>query len=314
MGTQSRVLVTGGAGFIGSHLVESLVADGFAVRVLDNLSTGRRSNLKPVANRLTLIEGDVRDRETVDAAAQACDLIFHLAAVVSVPQTVDDPVATAAVNSTGTLHVLEAAHRKAVSRVVLASSCAVYGDNPELPLGEEERPRPLSPYALQKLTGEQYARLYYELYGLPTVCLRYFNVYGPRQDPTSPYSGVISIFMQKAVSGEAPVIYGDGGQSRDFVFVADVVRANRLAAAAASAAGRVYNVGTGCSLTINQLWDKIAVMGKVALAPSYGPSRPGDIRNSQADPARAEIELGFKPAYTPEEGLGRTLQWYRQHH
>jgi len=225
-----KVLVTGGAGFIGSHLVDALVSSGCKVTVLDDLSTGRLSNIEHLKDNITFYKGDIRDRETLDTAVKDCDVVFHQAAMVSVPQTVGDPVGSAMVNEMGTLSVLESSRKHNVKRVVLASSSAVYGDDPQLPKRETMVSKPLSPYAVQKLTGEYYARLYNDLYGLETVCLRYFNVYGPKQDPMSPYSGVISIFMSRAVSKEAPVIYGDGKQYRDFIFVNDVVSANLLAA------------------------------------------------------------------------------------
>ena len=225
-----KALVTGGAGFIGSHLVDALLSDGCQVVVLDNLSTGRLSNLEHVIDKISFHKGDIRDRETLANAVKDCEVVFHQAAMVSVPRTVEDPLGSAMINEIGTLLVLEAARKHHVKRVVLASSSAVYGDDPDLPKMEKMVVKPLSPYAVQKLTGEYYANIYYDLYGLETSCLRYFNVYGPRQDPSSPYSGVISIFMSRALSQKSPVIYGDGNQYRDFIFVNDVVRANLLAA------------------------------------------------------------------------------------
>ena len=245
-----KALVTGGAGFIGSNLVDALLREGADVKVLDNLSTGRLKNLERVERQIEFKQGDIRDIETVKSICYGCDIVFHQAAVVSVPQTVEDPLMSAAVNDTGTLNVLEAARNVGVKRVVLASSCAVYGDDPELPKQEHMIVKPQSPYAVQKYTSEMNAGLYYELYGLETVCLRYFNVFGPRQDPTSPYSGVISIFMASAAQGRQPIIYGDGMQYRDFVFVNDVVNANLLAAVADKAKGGVFNIGTGQYVTI----------------------------------------------------------------
>ena len=232
-----KAIVTGGAGFIGSHLVDALVSADCDVTVLDNLSTGNLLNLNHIENRITFYKGDIRDQKILYKASKDCDIIFHQAAVVSVSQTVDNPVDSAMVNDMGTLFVLEAARKNNVKRVVSASSCAIYGDDPDLPKRENMNPKPQSPYAVQKLAGEFYARLYFELYNLETVCLRYFNVYGPRQDPSSLYSGVISIFMTKASNRNTPVIYGDGNQYRDFIFAKDVVKANLLAANGSKAQG-----------------------------------------------------------------------------
>ncbi len=231
--------------------------------------------------------------------------------MVSVPKTVEDPVGSAMVNEIGTLSVLESARKHNVKRVVLASSCAVYGDDPKLPKNENMIQKPLSPYAVQKLTGEYYARLYNDLYGLETVCLRYFNVYGPRQDPTSPYSGVISIFMSKAVSKEAPVIYGSGNQYRDFVFVDDVVKANLLAAIAEGASGEVFNIGTGKYVTIDRLWEITCDLCSLNIKPEYKPPRPGDIVESVANINQAKTVLGFNPEYSFEKGLKITFDWYK---
>ena len=306
----NRALVTGGAGFIGSHLVDGLLSEGCEVAVLDNLSTGRLSNLSHIKDRITFYKADIRDRETLEKAARDCDVIFHQAAVVSVPRTVDNPVDSAMVNEMGTLFVLEAARKNNVKRVVLASSSAVYGDDPALPKHESMNLKPQSPYAVQKLTGEFYARLYHDLYGLETVSLRYFNVYGPRQDPLSPYSGVISIFMNKACSKKAPVIYGDGNQFRDFVFVKDVVRFNLMAANADKASGKIFNVGTGRYIRIKELWEKISQLAGNNGKPNYEPPRPGDIMESVASIDYAGKTLGFKPEYSFDEGLEETFKYY----
>jgi UDP-glucose 4-epimerase len=305
-------LVTGGAGFIGSHLVDALLEEGCAVTVLDNLSTGHLYNLRHIKDSITFYKGDIQNPKTLMKAVRYCDVIFHQAAVVSVPQTVEQPVDSARINDIGTLMVLEAARKNNVKRVVLASSCAVYGPDPNLPKTEDMRPRPFSPYAAQKLAGEIYARLYYDLYKLETVCLRYFNVYGPRQDPSSPYSGVISIFMNKAVAKEQPVIYGDGSQYRDFVFVRDVVRANILAAACEGAGGSVFNVGTGSSVRISQLWKEVCRLAGSGIAPRYEAPRPGDIRESLADISLAKSVLGFEPEYSFQKGIEMTYNWYKE--
>lgn len=307
----NKVLVTGGAGFIGSHLVDALVAEGCETVVVDDLSTGDLSNLEHIKDRITFYKGDIRDLDLLRKAAYGCGVIFHQAAMVSVPKTVENPIDSAMVNDIGTLFVLEAARNRNVKRVVLASSCAVYGDDPELPKVENLDPKPLSPYAVQKLAGEFYARLYHDLYKLETVSLRYFNVYGPRQDPSSPYSGVISIFMSKSDSKEPPVIYGDGNQYRDFIFVKDVVRANLLAAKTDDANGKIFNVGTGGFIRINSLWEMICHISGFYLKPEYKQSRPGDILESVANIDRAKSVLGFEPEYSFEKGLEITFKWYK---
>ncbi len=307
-----KVLVTGGAGFIGSHLVDALVARGCQVIVLDNLSTGKLINLQHLKGQVTFMQGEIQDPEAINTAMAGCDVVFHQAAVVSVPQTVEQPLESAMVNELGTLRVLETARQAGVRRVVLASSCAVYGDDPRMPKYEGMRPGCKSPYALQKLTGENYAHLYHDLYGLETVCLRYFNVYGPRQDPGSPYSGVISIFMSRACASQAPVIYGDGRQSRDFVFVEDVVTANLLAGTAEGGAGQVFNVGTGDFIRIKQLWEMIGRMAGLSLQPRYEAARAGDILESMANIDRARSILGFDPVYDFDHGIDLTFKWYQR--
>ena len=307
----NSTLVTGGAGFIGSHLVEALLSAGCKVTVLDNLSSGNLFNLEPVMDHITFYKNDIREPEMLGKAADGCDVIFHLAAVVAVQQTISNPVESAMVNDIGTLNVLEAARAKNVRRVVLASSCAVYGDDPRLPKQETMTPRPASPYAVHKLSAEHYARVYFELYGLETVSLRFFNVYGPRQDPSSPYSGVISIFMTKAVSNQVPVIYGDGNQSRDFVYVKDVVKAILLAASMDNSAGNVLNIGTGSSVLINRLWEVIALLGGQRSAPRYEPARSGDILHSVAGMELTQSILNFKNDFTLEQGLEMTFDWYK---
>jgi UDP-glucose 4-epimerase len=307
-----NALVTGGAGFIGSHLVDALVSAGCKVTVLDNLSTGNLLNLGPLTDQITFYKNDIRELEMLEKAAEGCDVIFHLAAVVAVQQTISNPVESTMINDIGTLNVLEAARAKNVRRVVLASSCAVYGDDPRLPKLETMTPRPASPYAVHKLSAEHYARVYFELFGLETVSLRFFNVYGPRQDPSSPYSGVISIFMAKAASNQVPVIYGDGNQSRDFVYVKDVVKANLLAAGADNLAGNVLNIGSGSYVLINRLWELIASLGGQRIAPKYEPARNGDILHSVAGMELTRSILNFKNDFTLEQGLKTTFDWYRR--
>jgi len=306
----TKALVTGGAGFIGSHLVDGLLSEGCQVAVIDDLSTGSLANLEHVKERITFYQEDIRNQEILIKAATGCDIIFHLAAVVSVPRTVDNPIDSAMVNEMGTLFVLEAARQNKVKRVVLSSSCAGYGDDPAIPKHETMNLKPQSPYAVQKLSNEFYARLYFELYELETVCLRYFNVCGPRQDPSSPYSGVISIFMTKAVSNSLPVIYGNGNQYRDFIFVADVVRANLLAAGTDEACGRIFNVGTGRFVRVNQLWEMISQLAGSTIKPEYKPPRSGDILESVANIDSAKKILGFEPEYSFEKGLEITFNYY----
>lgn len=307
-----NVLITGGAGFIGSHIAEALVARGCHVTVIDNLVSGNLKNIEGLKPKITFVEGDIRNEERLARAIKGCDIVFHQAAVVSVTKTVAQPVHSTEVNDLGTLKVLDAARKNNVKRVVLASSSAVYGDDPQLPKIESMTPKPLSPYAVQKLTNELYAELYYRLYGLETACLRYFNVYGPRQDPSSPYSGVISIFMQRAVDGDVPTIYGDGRQTRDFVFVKDVVAANLLAATGINAPGQVFNVGTGESITVNALWHQIAGLNASEADPEYAHARPGDIVHSRADIHKATEQLGFEPSVSFNEGLSQTFAWYQR--
>jgi nucleoside-diphosphate-sugar epimerase len=290
--------------------VAALVDSGCRVTVLDNLSSGFRANIAAYQDRITFIDGDIRDAAVLTRASAGCDVVFHLAAVVSVPRTVENPVESAAVNDIGTLNVMEAARQNEVKRVVLSSSCAVYGNLAGLPNREDMATRPMSPYAVHKVCGENHASIYSELYGLETVSLRYFNVYGPRQDPSSPYSGVISIFLERAGRGETPVIYGDGEQSRDFIYVSDVVRANLLAARQPGITGRAFNIGTGRDTTVNRLWKAIRGLANATRAPEYQPAREGDIRTSVADIRLAEETLGFQ-AQTPfEEGLALTYDWY----
>lgn len=300
-------LVTGGAGFIGSHLVEALLARGEQVRILDNFSTGRAANLAQVAGQFELIEGDLRDPGPVQAAVREVDCIFHMGALVSVPQSMADPLAAEAINAAGTLNLLMAAQKARVRRLVFSSTCAVYGDEPTLPKLESMAPTPKSPYAAAKLAGEGYCQVFNAAFGLETVVLRYFNVYGPRQDPSSPYSGVISIFVDRMSRGQAPTIFGDGEQTRDFVYVSDVVRANLRAGEVPAAAGQIFNIGGGQPVTIKQLFQQVNNLLQAKLEPPYAPARQGDIQHSYADPSRAAQVLGWRAQVSLEEGLRRLV-------
>ncbi len=307
-----KILVTGGAGFIGSHLVDSLASLGHRIIVFDNLSSGKLSNLTSVENRIEFVPGDIRNLDLLIKILRDCDLVYHMAAMVSVNQTVQEPVASSQINEVGTLNVLEACRKNKVRRFIFSSSSAIYGDAPGLPKHEEMCSKPQSPYAVQKVTGENYACIYNDLYGVETVCLRYFNVFGPRQDPSSPYSGVISIFMNKAAATTSPYIYGDGDQTRDFIFVADVVLANILAAKNNQAAGMAFNVGTGSQISINQLWELICRINQIRLSPQYVPSRKGDIKHSVASIESAKTIMNFSPRYSIEKGLIITNDWYQK--
>ena len=310
---KSLYLVTGGAGFIGSHLVDALLGQGHRVRVLDNFATGKRENLQHVLSRIDLREGDIRSFERVKEAMQGVDFVLHQAALGSVPRSVADPLTTNEVNITGTLNLLIHAREAGVKKFVFASSSSIYGPTKTLPKREDMPPNPASPYALSKYAGERYCQLFCELYGLPTVCLRYFNVFGPRQDPASEYSAVIPKFINALLSGQAPTIYGDGEQSRDFTYVDNAVSANLLAVkAAASANGKVFNVGCGGSTTLNELIALLADILKLELKPRYQPARPGDVRHSHADVSQARAALGYEPSISVEEGLQRTVAWFQE--
>jgi UDP-glucose 4-epimerase len=301
-------LVTGGAGFIGSHLVEALVTRGYSVRVLDNLSTGSAANLARVRRDVELIQGDLTDLNTVREAVRDTELVFHQAALASVPRSVADPLSTHQACVNGTLHVLLAAREADVRRVIYAASSSAYGASTKLPKEETDPTLPLSPYAVAKLAGEQYCAAFSHVYGLETVRLRYFNVFGPRQSPDSPYAAVIPLFFQALRAGRRPVIHGDGTQSRDFTFVADVVQANLLAAEAEGVSGKVYNVACGRRTTLLELVAKINGLLGTDIEPVHDEPRPGDVRHSQADISRARAELGYRPSVDIEEGLRRCLE------
>lgn len=299
-----RYVVTGGAGFIGSHLVEHLVCHGHEVVVLDDFSTGRRETLAPWLDRIELVEGSITDPAACARAIRGADYVLHQAALPSVPRSVRDPEGSHAVNATGTLRVLLAARDAKVKRVVYAASSSAYGNTPELPKHEGMVPRPLSPYAVAKLAGEQYCRAFHASFGVPTVALRYFNVFGPRQDPTSQYAAVVPRFIVAARTGEPPTIYGDGEQTRDFTYIANVVRANLLACEAPEAAlGEVFNVGCGERITVNELWRRIRTLVGATVEPRYEPARTGDVRDSLASIARARELLGYEPVMTVAQGL-----------
>jgi len=301
-----KALVTGGAGFIGSHIVDRLLNDGHQVIVLDNFSTGHRSNL-PQNNSLSIIEGDISNRDIVKRCMLDVDWVFHKAAVASVPKTVNDPVGSSLINYQGTLHLLEAARENKVKRFVFASSAALYGDEPTLPKVETMCPVTLSPYAVDKLASESACGMYTTLYGLETVCLRYFNVYGPRQDPSSPYSGVISIFTDKLKNKEIPTIYGDGEQTRDFVFVNDVVEANIKAVTEDSCAGQFFNIATGNKITLNNLLTILCDLYNIGFNARYEDTRKGDIKNSYAAIDKAMNQLNWKPSVDLKKGLSELV-------
>lgn len=305
-------LVTGGMGFIGSHLVRSLVVRGDKVRVLDNLSTGHLRNLEGVSNEVEMINGDLRDESAVARAVEGIEVIFHEAALASVPRSVAFPLESHAHCVTGTLMLLNAARQAGVRRVVYAGSSSAYGNLPFSAKREADFPTPLSPYAAAKLAGEFYCQAFFQTYGLETVCLRYFNVFGPRQDPSSPYSAVIPLFIAKLLQGDRPIIYGDGLQSRDFTFVENVVHANLKAATTQGAAGMTFNVGTGRSVSLLVILEHLQRLLGTRISPQMEPPRVGDVRDSLADISQAEKVLGYVPQVDFEEGLRRTVEFYRE--
>jgi nucleoside-diphosphate-sugar epimerase len=314
----ARYTVTGGAGFIGSHLAEELLRRGHAVRIVDNFSTGKRDNIEAAAGStgkgvaaIEVIEGDLADLDVAHRAAAGADYVLHQAAIPSVPRSVKDPIASNRANIDGTLNLLVAARDAGVKRLVFAGSSSEYGDTPTLPKHEEMPTSPLSPYALQKVVGEEYLRMFTRLYGLETVSIRYFNVFGPRQDPGSPYSGVISLFIKWLLAGERPTIYGDGEQTRDFTYVANVVDGVLRACEAADASGEAINVATEGRVSLNELLRALQRIVGTSLEPIYAEPRVGDVRDSQASIAKARRILGYEPTVPFEEGLRRTVAWFR---
>ena len=305
-------LVTGGAGFIGSHLVEELVKRGEQVRVLDNFSTGKRENLSDLQEKIELVEGDIRSYHIVHEVVQGVDFVLHQGALPSVPRSINDPITTNEVNVGGTLNILDAARDAGVKRVVYASSSSVYGANKALPKREDMIPQPISPYAVAKLTGEKYCHVFSRTYGLETVALRYFNVFGPRQDPKSQYSAVIPRFVVGMMEGQELTIHGDGTQSRDFTYVSNVVEANLLAVQAEGVSGEAFNLACGASMSLNEVVEKIAQTLDCEANVVYGPPRSGDVARSQADISRAGKYLGYEPLVEAREGLERVVLWFRQ--
>jgi len=305
-------VVTGGAGFIGSCLVRALLEQrACRVRVIDNFLTGYERNLAEVRSRIELEQCDIRDYDAVTAAIRGAGVVFHLAAIPSVPRSIQEPVLSHQVNIDGTFNVFRACAENKVRRVVYAASSSAYGDTPTLPKVESMAPRPKSPYAVQKLVGEYYASVFYSSFGLDTVALRFFNVYGERQDPSSPYSGVISVFMRALIERRPPTICGDGEQTRDWTYVEDVASLCLKAAAAEGVAGKMYNAGNGERCSLNRVWELLQKIEDVSLPARYDEPRPGDVRDSQADRTAAVRDLGHAPRFTLEEGLRRTLAWYK---
>jgi nucleoside-diphosphate-sugar epimerase len=307
-----RYVVTGGAGFIGSALVRALLAQGGCqVGVIDNLLTGHEKNLAEVRSQMEFHHCDVRDYGAVLAAVRNADVVFHLAAIPSVPRSIREPVPSHEVNVDGTFNVFRACAEAEVGRVVYAASSSAYGDTEVLPKVETMLPRPRSPYAVQKLLGEYYASVFHSSFGLETVSLRFFNVYGERQDPSSPYSGVLSLFMRALIERQSPVIFGDGEQTRDFTYVEDVVGLCLKASTVTGVVGKMYNAGNGGRYSLNHIWDLLQKIEGVSLPPRYAPPREGDVHDSQADTTAARRDLGHDPQFTLEQGLRRTLAWYR---
>lgn len=307
-----KFLVTGGAGFIGSNIVKRLVERKDSVRVLDNFATGIRANLEPFAKDIEIIEGDIRDFWTVVKATKGIDYILHQAALPSVPRSIDNPLTSSEVNINGTLNILEAARYNEVKRIIYASSSSVYGDSPVMPKEETMKTMPKSPYAITKLAGEEYCMTFHQIYGLETVALRYFNVFGPRQNPFSQYAAVIPKFITMIKNGQNPTIFGDGLTSRDFTFIENVVNANLLACEKKEAAGNIINIACFKAFTLNDLVQKLNKIIGTDIPPTYLPDKKGDVKHSLADIAKAKRLLGYEPAIDFDEGLRRTVEWFKR--
>ncbi len=306
-----RYLVTGGAGFIGSHIAEELAIKGFFVRIVDNFLTGKEENVAPFLEDVELLRGDIRNLELCREAVKDVDYVLHQAALPSVPRSVEDPLLTNAINIEGTLNILLASREASVRKVVFASSSSVYGDDEHLPKKEGLEGNPLSPYAVTKLAGEKYCQVFSEIFGLPTVCLRYFNVFGPRQDPFSQYAAVIPNFITCLLSDKAPIIYGDGEQTRDFTYVANIVEANIQAVRVPDVSGQVFNLGNGVRTTVNDLAETLRELMKKDIEPVHEEERPGDVKHSFADIAKAEALLDYTPRVSLKDGLLKTIEWFR---
>ncbi|HEY8205095.1 MAG TPA: SDR family oxidoreductase [Pyrinomonadaceae bacterium] len=313
MALSGIALVTGGAGFIGSHIAATLVQSGAKVRIIDDLSTGYQSNIDAIGSQVDFVKANVADERALQKALCDVELVFHEAAIPSVPRSVDRPAESHHASVDATFDLLLAARDQKVRRVIYAASSSAYGDQPELPKREDMRPAPLSPYAVGKLVGEYYCQVFTRVYGLETVSLRYFNVFGPRQDPTSQYSGVISRFMSALVTGSQPVIYGDGEQSRDFTYISNVLDANMRAAESAAASGEIINIANGRRTTLNELLETMKkVTGRSSVTARHEPPRPGDVRDSLADLTRARTLLGYQPRVNLEDGLRLTFEWWKK--
>jgi len=307
-----KYLVTGGAGFIGSNIAEELVKRGHPVRIIDNFFTGKRENISSFLDKIELIEGDIRDYDVCKRALEGVDFVSHQAALPSVPRSIEDPLLTTEINIKGTLNILLASREAKVKGFVFASSSSVYGDDPNLPKKEGNVGNPLSPYAISKLAGEKYCRVFSQIFGLSTVCLRYFNIFGPRQDPSSQYAAVIPNFINRMLKGESPTIFGDGEQSRDFTYVSNVVEANILASKAQGISGEIFNIAWGEKTTVNSLALNLNEILKEEISPSYDEPRPGDVRHSFADISKAKKMLKYEPLVSFGKGLKETVSWYKE--
>ncbi len=307
-----KYLVTGGAGFIGSNIAEELVKSGYSVKIIDNFLTGKRENISSFLDKIELVEGDIRDYDSCKRAVEGIDFVLHQAALPSVPRSIEDPLLTTDINIKGTLNILLASREAKVKGFVFASSSSVYGDDPNLPKKEGTLGNPLSPYAISKLAGEKYCRVFSQIFGLVTVCLRYFNIFGPRQDPSSQYAAVVPNFITRMLKGESPTIFGDGEQTRDFTYVSNVAEANILASKAQGVSGEVFNIACGERTTVNSLVSNLNEILKEEIKPSYAEPRPGDVRDSFADMSKAKKMLKYEALVPFGKGLEETIRWYRE--